>query len=641
MTTDSTSATADEQYERVDRTSVNPLDEQVERLWDLFPEAASEDGVDFAQLEALLGGKLAAEDAYRLTWAGKGEAFRQVQSSSRGTLVEQRDASVDFDETSNVIIEGENLEVLKLLYKSYYGRIRMIYIDPPYNTGGDFIYSDDFSQSLETYLKATGQMDGEGNVLTSNSEASGRFHSSWLSMMYPRLFMARQLLSDDGVIFVSIDDNEVHNLRLLMNEVFGEENFVATVIWQKVFAPKPSAKYFSVDHDYVVVFAKNKEGWERNLLPRSEEANARYTNQDDDERGPWMSDNLTARNAYSAGEYEVVSPSGKTHRPPRGRYWTISKESFEELDKDNRIWWGEDGGNMPRLKRFLSDVQDGMVPQTFWSYDEVGHTQEAKKELLKWVEFENTENVFNTVKPPRLIRRMLQIGTDPDSEDIVLDFFAGSAATAQAVIEQNAEDGGNRRYICVQFPEPLPEPESELKTIADIARSRMRNLARSFEDEDDQLSLEAASKVDVGFKAYQLAETNLREWDGPDDVSAESLGEQMALFEHGLKEDAYAADVLVELTLREGFSLNARVSVIQVADSTVYRIFESSEGHSRAKDTDIEEVRSFYVCLDDELTFDTVDALEMDEETVFICLDTALDDSLKLNLALECLLKVV
>jgi adenine-specific DNA-methyltransferase len=538
------------------------------------------------------------------------------------------------------MIEGENLAVLKALYKSYFGRVKMIYLDPPYNTGNDFIYSDDYTEPLDAYLKATGQMDDEGNVLSSNPETSGRYHSAWLSMMYPRLFMARQLLREDGVVFISIDDNEVHNLRLLMNEIFGEENFIATVVWQKVFAPKNSARYFSGEHDYVLVYARNKEVWRPNLLPRSDEAKARYSNPDDDPRGPWTSGDLTARNPYSEGKYEVTSPSGETYAPPKGRYWTISKESFEELDEDNRIWWGEDGSNMPRLKRFLDEVKDGVVPQTLWPYDEVGHTQEAKKELKKHVTFESTENVFNTVKPPRLVRRMLQIGTDPDSEDIVLDFFAGSAATAQAVLEQNAEDGGNRRYVCVQFPEPLPEPEDELETIADIARARMRNFAEAASEGGDQLSFDDSTDVDTGFKAYRLADTNLREWESQGVEETDELAEQMAMFDAGLKDDVRERDVLVELLLREGFSLNANVRELEVGDNTVYRTEDATEGLRNDEEAS-EGPSEFLACLDDELHFETFDQLELDDESVFICRDSALDDSLKVNLDLECILKVL
>jgi adenine-specific DNA-methyltransferase len=353
----------------------------------------------------------------------------------------------------HVFIEGDNLEVLKLLYRSYFGRVKMIYIDPPYNTGNEFIYPDDFSDPLDNYLRLTGQKNGNGDYQTNKIEKNGRIHSNWLSMMYPRLSIARQLLRDDGVIFVSIDDHEVHNLRSLMNEVFGEENFVATIIWQKVYA-KNTAKHFSEDHDYIVVYARNAAEWRPELLPRTEAANARYDNPDKDERGPWKPGDLTARNYYSEGLYEVTSPSGKTFKPSLGTYWRVKHKKFLQLDADRRVWWGPDGDNMPQIKRFLSEVKQGMVPQTLWEYEDVGHTQDAKKELLRYVPYENTDNVLDSVKPPRLIQEMLTLGTNAENGDIVLDFFAGSSTTGHAVLKQNREDGARRRYIGVQFPEP-------------------------------------------------------------------------------------------------------------------------------------------------------------------------------------------
>jgi adenine-specific DNA-methyltransferase len=303
--------------EPVHRETVNVAEEQLARLKELFPETFAEGQVDFEKLRATLGDLVDDRpERYTFTWAGKRDAIRLLQTPTRATLVPCREESVNFDETQHVFIEGDNLEVLKLLYKPYFGRVKMIYIDPPYNTGNDFIYPDNFADPLATYLQLTGQQDAEGTLLTSNPETSGRYHSAWLSMMYPRLFLARQLLREDGVIFVSIDDHEVHNLRLLMNEVFGEENFIATVIWQKVYSPKNTAKHFSEDHDYALVYARSAEVWRPNLLPRTAASNARYDNPDSDPRGPWKSGDLTARNYYSEGQYEVVSPAGKRFRAP-------------------------------------------------------------------------------------------------------------------------------------------------------------------------------------------------------------------------------------------------------------------------------------------------------------------------------------
>jgi adenine-specific DNA-methyltransferase len=457
-------------------------------------------------------------------------------------------------------------------------------------------------------------------------------------MMYPRLFLARQLLREDGVIFVSIDDNEMYHLRLLMNEVFGPENFVTTVIWQKVYAPKNTAKYFSEDHDYIVVYARNKEIWRPNLLPRTEEANARYENLDDDPRGPWKASDMTARNPYSEGQYDVTSPSGRQFSAPRGRYWAVNHERFLELDRDNRVWWGPDGNNMPALKRFLSEVQQGIVPQTLWEYGDVGHTQEAKKDLLRFVDFEHTENVLNTLKPARLMQRMLQIGTDTDAADLVVDFFSGSAATAHAVLKQNREDGGNRRFVMVQLAEPLPKPEPHLDTIADIGKTRIRRVIEEMEaEEEGQLDLRADE--DLGFKVFRFAPSTFRQWEAPEVAGAETLREQLALFDRGLEEGAKVRHVIYEVILKLGYSLNARFEPLELESNQVYEVTdELVPGTSTVPGTS--QPSHFYICLDDKLQNATVDVLPLDKETTFVCLDTALDDSQKVNLAMQCLLKV-
>jgi adenine-specific DNA-methyltransferase len=338
----------------------------------------------------------------------------------------------------NLVVHGDNLKALKSLLPYYHGKVKCIYIDPPYNTGNEnWAYNDNVSSPMiQEWL---------GKVV--DREDLTR-HDKWLCMMMPRLKLLREFLTDDGTIFVSIDDNEVHWLRGLMDEVFGEENFVTTVIWQKVFAPKNTAKYFSEDHDYIVVYARRLESWIPNLLKRSAEAEARYENPDSDARGPWASSDLTARNYYSLGTYEVTSPCGKKFKPTMGTYWRVSPDKFKELDKDNRVWWGTDGGNMPRLKRFLSEVKSGVVPQTLWFHKHVGHTQDSKKELLAVLDFEKSEDVFATLKPTSLIERILEIATDENS--LILDAFGGSGSTAQAILQQNNRDGGNRRFILIE-----------------------------------------------------------------------------------------------------------------------------------------------------------------------------------------------
>ncbi len=338
----------------------------------------------------------------------------------------------------NLVVHGDNLAALKALQPTLYRQVRCIYIDPPYNTGNEnWVYNDNVnSPMMREWLGKTVDRDD----LTR--------HDKWCCMMLPRLKLLRELLRDDGAIFVSIDDNEVHHLRALMDEVFGEDNFVATVIWQKIFSPKNTARHFSQDHDFILVYARDAERWTPNKLRRSEAAKSRYKNPDADPRGPWASSDLTARNYYRKGTYEVTSPSGKTFKPSIGNYFRVSPENFAELEKDGRIWWGAKGRSMPRLKRFLSEVQEGVVPQTLWPWRDVGHTQAAKKELVALADFERSEDVFDTVKPTTLIRRILEIATDEDS--IVLDSFAGSGTTAHAVLAQNKQDGGRRRFVLIE-----------------------------------------------------------------------------------------------------------------------------------------------------------------------------------------------
>ena len=463
---------------KVDLETPNLATEKRVAFEDLFPGVLADGVLDAGRLGELLDTDVAAvadgRERFGLMWAGKKEAVQSLLTPSRGALIPLLDRSLDFDTAQNVFIEGDNLEVLKLLQKSYNDKVKLIYIDPPYNTGSnDFIYPDDFSDTLRAYLEYTRQLDSQGNRTSANPDTLGRRHSRWLSMMYPRLVLARNLLTQDGVLFVSIDDNEAANLRQVLDEVFGPENFIATVVWQKAYAPKNSAKHFSEDHDFVVVYARNGEEWRPGLLPRTASQNALYRNPDNDQRGIWRPDNLSARNYYSKGTYAIRCPGGRViDGPPRGSYWRVSEEKFRSLDADNRIWWGENRNGMPALKRFMSEVKQGRVPQTLWPYSEVGHNQDAKKELLRRVEFGTSDSVFDTPKPTKLIRRMLTLATTPRTEDVVLDFFAGSGTTADAVLQQNAEDGGNRRYIVVQLPEPTGH--DDYKRVSDITETRIR-----------------------------------------------------------------------------------------------------------------------------------------------------------------------
>ena len=544
--------------------SADLVQANIARLRALFPDAFTEGRIDFEVLKSLLGAEVdEREEKYGLNWHGKRRARQLALTPSTGTLRPCPEESVDWDTTQNLMIEGDNLEVLKLLQKSYAGKVKLIYIDPPYNTGKDFVYPDNFQDSIKNYLELTGQMEG-GQKISSNTDASGRFHTDWLNMIYPRLKLAQSLLTSDGAIFVSIADHEIQNLRAAMNEVFGEENFVATIIWQKVYSPKNSARHFSEDHDYIVVYARSAEVWMPRLLPRTEEMEARYLNPDNDSRGVWKPGDLSARNYYGEGTYPITCPSGRElEGPPPGTYWRVSKRKFDELDADRRIWWGADGNNVPAIKRFLTEVKDGRVPQTLWTYDEVGHTQEGKKELMASVAFPNSDVVFDTPKPTRLMRRILQLATSPKSGDIVVDFFAGTGTTMDALYAQNAEDGGNRRCVLVQLPEPMTGAESAgWKSIADVTKARVRNAGKRQRDADPMFS------GDVGFRVFKLDSSNIRAWNpDPDDL-------QTTVEEHTehLLANRSEQDVLYELLLKLGLDLAVPIETRQIAGKTVHNI---------------------------------------------------------------------
>jgi adenine-specific DNA-methyltransferase len=548
--------------------SVDVLGDNIEQLKAIFPEVFTEGKVDFDVLKQLLGNTVdEREEKYGLNWHGKRQARQLALTPSTGTLRPNVEDSVDWNTTRNLMIEGDNLEVLKLLQKSYAGKVKLIYIDPPYNTGQDFVYPDDFRDNLRNYLELTKQAEG-GRSITSNTEASGRFHTDWLNMMYPRLKLARTMMQPDGVIFISIDDHELKDLRSLCDEIFGEENFVATVIWQKVFSPKNTARHFSTDHDYIVVYARNAEAWTPSLMPRTQEMEARYSNPDNDPRGPWTSGDLSARNYYGEGTYPVTTRGGRTiPGPPPGRYWAISRANFQALDNDDRIWWGTDGDNMPRLKRFLSEVKAGKVPQTLWSHSEVGHTQESKQEFLELVPITNSDAVFETPKPRRLLLRMLQLATTTDGHDIVLDFFAGSGTTGDATMTANAADNGNRRFVCVQLPWML-ETEARLadgraiKTLSGVTKERLRRAATKVKNENPMFV------GDVGFRVYELDSSNIREWE-PKRVD---LDQTLSDHQEHLRPDRTEADIVSELLLKLGLDLCVPIEQKTIAGKVVYGI---------------------------------------------------------------------
>lgn len=556
-------------------TSPDLTKANINKLAELFPTVVTEtldaDGnpgraVDYDLLRQQLSDHIVEgpQERYRLDWPGKRAAAFAANAPIAKTLRPVREKSVDFDKTKNLFIEGDNLDALKLLQESYLGKVKLIYIDPPYNTGHDFIYDDDFAESTETFLERSGQTDDEGARLVANTDANGRYHSDWLSMMYPRLKLARNLLRDDGAIFISIDDHEDDNLRAICDEVFGAQNFVAQIIWQKVYSPKNSAHWFSEDHDYILCYTRNKANWSPHQLPRTREMEARYKNSDDDPRGPWKAENMTARNAYAAGLYSVTTPSGRIiEGPPRGTYWRVSEAKLKALDADNRIWWGPDGSNTPAVKRFLSEVAGGRTPQTFWPYSEVGHTQDAKKTLLKYVPFEHTENVLNSVKPVQLIQRILQLATNPADFDIVLDFFSGSGTTPHAVMIQNSIDGGNRIYICVQIQEPLVKPEPTFDSILGMSFERLKNVAAELSGE--------LNPPDLGHRLVKVDTTNLTDVTRePDETDQRTLDE----LEPSIKRDRSGEDVLFQVLLDWGLELTMPLQELHTDGFDIYDIEE-------------------------------------------------------------------
>jgi adenine-specific DNA-methyltransferase len=383
------------------------------------PQAITDGKVDLERLKQALGGHVeTGRERYGLTWPGKAEAIKAAQRPSLGTLRPKAGEGINEEATGNLIIEGDNLEVLKLLQKAYLGKIKMIYIDPPYNTGNDFVYEDNFADPLAGYLEQTGQTV-DGKRLSTNTETAGRYHSNWLSMMYPRLTLARNLLREDGVIFISIDDNEVANLRKICDEVFGEENFVANVVWQKKYSPANDAQNFSPMHDHILVYARSIRnsagagtGFIRDLLPRTAEQDSAYKNPDEDARGPWMSDNLSINTYNAACDYPITTPAGRVVNPQKGACWRVTQAKFNEMLTDNRIWFGADGNGVPRIKRFLNEVQQGRVPTTWWTYEECGHNQDAQRDLAKL--FTDKDPGFDTPKPVKLIRQMLTISAKSD-----------------------------------------------------------------------------------------------------------------------------------------------------------------------------------------------------------------------------------
>lgn len=568
--------------ENIRMHSVNKVDENVEKIGHLFPNCVTEaqvDGkltrvVDFDLLKQELSSFVVEgnEERYQFNWPDKKKSILLANAPIAKTLRPCPDESVDFDNTENLYIEGDNLEALKLLQETYLGKVKMIYIDPPYNTGNDFVYEDDYSQSADEYLANSGQYDDEGNRLVQNTESNGRFHTDWLNMIYPRLKVAKDLLSNEGVIYISIDDNEVHNLRKVCDEVFGEHNFIANIVWQKKYSPQNDAKYFSDMHDHILCYAKKKiqniddEGWHRYLLPRTEDQNARYKNPDNDPRGVWKSSDFSVK-TYSANyDYPITTPSGRIVNPPTGRCWRTSKENFKKLVEENRVWFGANQDGVPAIKRFLTDVQDGRVPTTWWKREEYGDNQTAAQEIFNL--FEGIRP-FDTPKPTTLIKEILRLSTR--NSDIVLDFFAGSSTTADATMQLNFEDGGNRKFIMIQVPEQILEKSASskmgFKNICEIGKERIRRAGAKIKETAGL----TAQNLDTGFRVLKVDSTNMKDVFYTPDAFNRTLFDDLT---DNIKEDRTPLDLLFQVMLEMDVLLSSKIVETKISGKKVYSVMD-------------------------------------------------------------------
>jgi adenine-specific DNA-methyltransferase len=495
------------------------------------------------------------EERYQFTWPDKRKSILLANAPIAAALRPCREESVDFDATENLYIEGDNLDVLKLLRETYLNRVKMIYIDPPYNTGHDFVYEDDFTEDASEFLRRDGQYDEQGNRLSQNLDSNGRFHTDWLNMLYPRLRIARDLLTEDGVITISIDDNEIDNLKKLCNEIFGAGNFVACIVWQKIHSTKNDAKYFSENHEYLLVYARNIDFISIGLLERTEAMNERYKNPDNDTRGPWQSGDLVASGERSNGHYPVVSPkTGTEFDVPQGKHWVYSEENMRQLIEDNRVWFGADGTAFPRKKRFLSEVQEGRKANTLWLSEEVGHNQSATREVIQLFD---GEKLFDFPKPVEYLKRCISLITA--GNDIILDFFSGSATTAHAVMQLNAEDSDKRKFIMVQLPEVTGEGSEAVKagfaTICEIGKERIRRAGVKIKV-DSPLTTES---LDIGFRVLKLDSTNMKDvYYTPEQYA--NMQFSLEGFADNIKENRSDEDLLFQVMLDLGIPLSAKIS---------------------------------------------------------------------------------
>lgn len=608
--------------EKMRMESMDIIAQNVENIGNLFPdcitEARDENGkiqkvVDRDRLmqkfsHKIIGG--GTTERYEFTWVGKNTSRVEANTTTNKTLRPCIEESKDWDNTENLYIEGDNLEVLKLLQNSYFNKVKMIYIDPPYNTGNDFIYIDDFAQNIDEYEEAKGSFDEEGNRLFKNTDTNGRFHSDWCSMIYPRLVLARNLLADDGVIFISIDDNEQENLKKICDEVFGEKNFIAQIIWERAYAPVNLKKHFSENHDYIICYAKDIDKAICNGLPRASEANDRYSNPDNDPRGIWKSDNLSVGPIVQSKIYEIITPGGRKVLPPEGYCWRLSKEKFKEFVKDNRIWFGKDGNNVPSIKRFLTEVKQSITPMTIWKYSEVGHSQDAKQNLKKLFD---GKSFFDYPKSVELIKRCIQLYSNESS--IIIDFFSGSATTAHAVMQLNAEDGGKRKFIMVQLPEETDEKSEAFKAgyknICEIGKERIRRAGEKIKEEAGL----NGQDLDIGFRVLKLDSSNMKDIYYSADEYDQGMLENM---QSNTKEDRTNLDLLFGCLVDWGLELDKPYTT-KVINGHKVHIYNDGD---------------LVACFEKDLDMKTIDEIaKLQALRVVFCDNSFIDSATKINVA--------
>lgn len=615
--------------DRMTMHTPNLADENFKKLAALFPNAVTETVNENGEVVRAIDKDVlmqeisttvveGREERYQFTWPDKKKAMLAANAPISATLRPIKADSVGKDGTpggwdsENLYIEGDNLDVLKLLRETYLGKVKMIYIDPPYNTGNDFVYEDDFAEDTDSYMGRSGQYDEQGNQLVQNTDSNGRFHTDWLNMIYPRLRVAKDLLTDDGVIFISIDENEVQNMRKVCDEIFGEQNFISQLGWQKVYSPKNQARYFSNDYEFVLCYCRNKDVFTLGMLPRTAEMNARYKNPDNDPRGDWKPGDCVGNGERKNGYYDVVSPlTGKIFNVPKGKHWVYAPDTMQKMLAENRIYFGKDGNAFPAVKQFLSDVT-GRRASSLLLYEDYGHTDMAKKDLIKL--FPDLVQVpFDTPKPVKLIKMLSILGTKKD--DIILDFFSGSATTAQAVMELNAEDSSSyRKYILVQLPERLEEnPGAEaigLHTIADVGKERIRRAAKKIR-EDAGLAL--SKDFDGGFRCLRLDSSNMQDVYYTPDATQQDL---LAFTTDNIKPDRTPEDLLFQVMLELGVLPSSTIVETEIGGK---KVFDVADGFLLA-------------CFDKGVTTETVTAIAKKQPYYAVFRDASMaDDSTATN----------